>query len=58
MSEALFPHFRFEREAMAQGCRWVAGVDEVGRGPLAARSASPPSFSIRTIFRRVLMIRR
>ena len=35
MSEALFPHFRFEREAMAQGCRWVAGVDEVGRGPLA-----------------------
>ena len=29
------PHFDFEREAMAQGCRWVAGVDEVGRGPLA-----------------------
>jgi ribonuclease HII len=29
------PHFDFEREAMAEGCRWVAGVDEVGRGPLA-----------------------
>jgi ribonuclease HII len=29
------PHFDFEREAIAQGCRWVAGVDEVGRGPLA-----------------------
>ena len=29
------PHFDFEREAIAQGCRHVAGVDEVGRGPLA-----------------------
>jgi ribonuclease HII len=29
------PHFAFEREAMASGCRRVAGVDEVGRGPLA-----------------------
>jgi ribonuclease HII len=29
------PHFDFEREAMAQGARWVTGVDEVGRGPLA-----------------------
>lgn len=29
------PHFDFEREAIAQGYRWVAGVDEVGRGPLA-----------------------
>ena len=28
-------HFDFEREAFAAGCRWVAGVDEVGRGPLA-----------------------
>jgi ribonuclease HII len=28
-------HFDFEREAMAAGRRWVAGVDEVGRGPLA-----------------------
>ena len=29
------PHFDFEREAIAYGHRWVAGVDEVGRGPLA-----------------------
>jgi ribonuclease HII len=29
------PHFDFEREAIARGARWVAGVDEVGRGPLA-----------------------
>ena len=29
------PHFEFEREAFASGHRWVAGVDEVGRGPLA-----------------------
>ena len=29
------PHFDFEREAIGHGCRWVAGVDEVGRGPLA-----------------------
>ena len=29
------PHFDFEREAIGRGCRWVAGVDEVGRGPLA-----------------------
>ncbi len=29
------PHFDFEREAMAHGFQWVAGVDEVGRGPLA-----------------------
>jgi ribonuclease HII len=29
------PHFDFEREAMARGFQWVAGVDEVGRGPLA-----------------------
>jgi ribonuclease HII len=32
---AITPHFEFEREAMANGHRWVAGVDEVGRGPLA-----------------------
>ena len=32
---AVTPHFDFEREAMASGHRWVAGVDEVGRGPLA-----------------------
>ena len=29
------PHFDYEREAMAEGRRWVAGIDEVGRGPLA-----------------------
>ena len=29
------PHFDFEREAFGSGHRWVAGVDEVGRGPLA-----------------------
>ena len=29
------PHFDLEREARAKGFRWVAGVDEVGRGPLA-----------------------
>ena len=29
------PHFDVEREAFAAGARWVAGVDEVGRGPLA-----------------------
>ena len=32
---AAAPHFDFEREAFACGHRWVAGVDEVGRGPLA-----------------------
>ena len=32
---AIAPHFDFEREAFASGHRWVAGVDEVGRGPLA-----------------------
>jgi ribonuclease HII len=29
------PHFDFEREAFGCGHQWVAGVDEVGRGPLA-----------------------
>jgi ribonuclease HII len=29
------PHFDFERAAFQSGHRWVAGVDEVGRGPLA-----------------------
>ena len=35
MPLATTPHFDFEREAIAGGHRWVAGVDEVGRGPLA-----------------------
>lgn len=26
---------RYEHELMAQGCRYICGVDEVGRGPLA-----------------------
>ena len=29
------PHFEFERAALAGGHKFVAGVDEVGRGPLA-----------------------
>jgi ribonuclease HII len=29
------PDFVFERERILLGMRWVAGVDEVGRGPLA-----------------------
>ncbi|MBV8661922.1 MAG: ribonuclease HII [Hyphomicrobiales bacterium] len=29
------PHFAFESELIAGGCARVAGVDEVGRGPLA-----------------------
>ena len=29
------PDFAFERERFSRGTRWVAGVDEVGRGPLA-----------------------
>ena len=35
LSAMTLPHFEFEREAMANGHRWIAGVDEVGRGPLA-----------------------
>jgi ribonuclease HII len=34
MTQSL-PHFRFERERHSAGDRFVAGVDEVGRGPLA-----------------------
>jgi ribonuclease HII len=29
------PHFEFERAALARGHKFVAGVDEVGRGPFA-----------------------
>ncbi|WP_368345306.1 ribonuclease HII [Pelagovum sp. HNIBRBA483] len=29
------PDFSFEREHMASGARWVVGIDEVGRGPIA-----------------------
>lgn len=34
------PSLRFEQEAWAQGARWVAGVDEVGCGPLAGPVAA------------------
>ena len=29
------PDFRFERFLVNAGCRWIAGTDEAGRGPLA-----------------------
>jgi ribonuclease HII len=34
------PSLRFEREAWRAGARWVAGVDEVGVGPLAGPVAA------------------
>ena len=34
------PTLRFEREAWRAGARWVAGVDEVGVGPLAGPVAA------------------
>jgi ribonuclease HII len=33
--ETPLPHFNFETTALAGGARYVVGVDEVGRGPLA-----------------------
>ena len=30
-----FDRFTHERERLAKGCERIAGVDEVGRGPLA-----------------------
>jgi ribonuclease HII len=35
MTEKAYPDFTFEQAAFARGARAVAGVDEVGRGPLA-----------------------
>ena len=35
MARGTFPDFQFETEALADGHRIIAGVDEVGRGPLA-----------------------
>jgi len=35
MAEIFIPDFEFERAALANGATVVAGVDEVGRGPLA-----------------------
>ena len=34
------PHLRFERAAVRRGLKLVAGVDEVGRGPLAGPVAA------------------
>ncbi len=52
------PHFDFEREAFANGHRWVAGVDESGGARWPARSAWLPSSSIPTICQTGLTIRR
>ncbi|MEW6709957.1 MAG: ribonuclease HII, partial [Candidatus Riflebacteria bacterium] len=30
-----FDHYHYEKEAFANGCRFVAGGDEAGRGPWA-----------------------
>jgi len=35
LSSISLPDFTYENHAMQQGYRWIAGVDEVGRGPLA-----------------------
>ncbi|MDG1521227.1 MAG: ribonuclease HII [Yoonia sp.] len=35
MTEKAYPDFTFEQATFARGARAVAGVDEVGRGPLA-----------------------
>ncbi|HEX2171176.1 MAG TPA: ribonuclease HII [Dehalococcoidia bacterium] len=35
LDRSIRPDLREERLARSEGCRWVAGVDEVGRGPLA-----------------------
>ena len=34
------PSLRFEKEAFAAGAQWVAGVDEVGCGPIAGPVAA------------------
>ncbi len=34
-SENPIDKFKFEKTFLAQGARYIAGVDEVGRGPLA-----------------------
>ncbi len=40
MSVGPVPSLRFEREAWRAGAQWVAGVDEVGCGPLAGPVAA------------------
>ena len=34
-SENMFPNFKIEQDLINNGCSTIAGVDEVGRGPLA-----------------------
>ena len=34
-SENMFPDFEIEQDLISSGCPIIAGVDEVGRGPLA-----------------------
>lgn len=34
-ADSILPDFAFERRALRRGAKWVAGVDEAGRGPLA-----------------------
>ena len=34
-SENMFPNFKIEQDLISNGCSAIAGVDEVGRGPLA-----------------------
>ncbi|MEO8538330.1 MAG: ribonuclease HII [bacterium] len=40
MSKTPTPTMRFEKEAFAAGANWVAGVDEVGCGPIAGPVAA------------------
>lgn len=36
----MYPNFEEEKILWKQGIRYVAGLDEAGRGPLAARQKS------------------
>jgi ribonuclease HII len=40
VATAIVPSLRFEREAWRAGATWVAGIDEVGVGPLAGPVAA------------------
>ena len=35
MKKEYIPKLEFEKECLEKGYRYIAGVDEVGRGPLA-----------------------